>query len=119
MDTTPLLNDELQNNDDNLEIFSLIWLDDNINSQERQDKQRKLRCVINHLRIFEDEHECQQYIQKRSKEDRLVIIVSDQLGQKMVPRIHQLRQVSSIYVYGKDKNSSEQWTSEFSKVRLS
>jgi hypothetical protein len=119
MDTTPLLNDELQNNDDNLEIFSLIWLDDNINIQERQDKQTKLRRVINHLRKFEDEHECQQYIEKRQKEDRLVIIVSDQSGREVIPRIHQLRQVSSIYVYGKDKNSSQQWTSEFSKVRLS
>jgi hypothetical protein len=119
MDTTPLLNDELQNNDDNLEIFSLIWLDENINIQERQDKETKLRCVINHLKKFEDEHECQQYIEKRSKEDRLVIIVGDRLGREVAPRIHQLRQVSSIYVYDKDKNSSKQWTCEFPKVRLS
>ncbi len=119
MTTTPLLNDESRNNDDNLEVFSLIWLGDNINVQESRDTQEKLRCVINHLRKFEDEHECQQYIEKRQKEDRLVIIISDQLGREMVPRIHQLRQVSSIYVYGKDKRNNEQWASEFSKVRLS
>jgi hypothetical protein len=119
MTTTLLLNDESPNNDDNLEIFSLIWLDDNINVEEFRDTQRKLRSVTNHLRKFEDEHECQQYIEKREKEDRLVIVVSDQLSRILVPRIHQLPQVSSIYVYCKDKNSSEQWTSKFSKVRLS
>ncbi len=119
MTTTLLLNDDSQNNDDNLEIFSLIWLDNNINVQENREKQGKLRCVINHLRTFEDQHKCLEYIEKRQKEDRLVTIVSDQLGREMVPRIHQLRQVSSIYVYCKDKSSNEQWASEFSKVRLS
>ncbi len=118
---TPILsNDKSSTNDDNnhLEIFSLIWLDDNVNAKESRDTQQKLRSIINHLKIFQDVQECQRYIEQRSKQDRLVLIVSGQLGQKVVPSIHKLRQVSSIYVYCKDKKSNEQRAYKFAKVDL-
>src|ERR1700722_12904416 len=111
--------DDSHTKNNNLEIFSLIWLDADVNVKESRNIEQRLRNVINHLRKFEDGHECQKYIQERSKEDRLVLIVSGQLGQEIVPHIHQLRQVSSIYVYCTDKSRNEQWTSEFTKVRLS
>ncbi|CAF5086869.1 unnamed protein product, partial [Rotaria sp. Silwood1] len=43
--------------DENLEIFSLIWLDENVHSEENQDKQQKLRSIINHLKTFQDGEE--------------------------------------------------------------
>ncbi|CAF4287003.1 unnamed protein product, partial [Adineta steineri] len=66
---------------------------------------------------FQDVKQCQQYIEQRSENDRLVIIVSGQLGQEIIPYIHQLRQVISIYVYCMDKKSYEQWALKFSKVK--
>ena len=101
----------------NLETYSLIWLDTAVHSSpENVDAQQQLRTSINHLRVFEDDHECEEYVRSVPKEDRIILIVSGQLGQKSVPRIHQLRQVFSIYVYCRNKQENEEWTREFSKV---
>jgi len=112
-----LQNDGSQMKNDNLETFSLVWLDVNINnSKENENNEQHLRNVINHLEKFEDEQACQEYIEQRSEDNRLVLVVSDSLGRKLVPQIHQLRQVHSIYVYCEGKQVSEKWTDDFTKV---
>jgi hypothetical protein len=104
-------------NNSNLEIFSLVWVDTSVNiSQENLDTQRRLRTIINHLRTFDDSCDCEQYIRSVSNHDRIVIIVSGLSGRQLVPRIHQLRQVCSIYVYCMDRKTNEQWTKNYTKV---
>lgn len=105
-------------NHDHREIFTLIWLDTNVDVEENQDMQQKLRSIINLVRKFQDVEDCKKYIQERSMHDQLVLIVSNQLGQQVVPFIHNLQQVSSIYIYCKDKQVNEQWACNFTKVRL-
>jgi hypothetical protein len=111
-------NDDVDaNTDDNhLETFCLIWLNTNVNVEKTRDTEQKLRSIINHLKIFEDIEQCQQYIEQKSLKEPLILIVSGRLGRKLVPLIHQLREVISIYIYCKDKKSNEQWSSKFSKV---
>jgi hypothetical protein len=102
---------------DNLETFSLIWLDTQVNTTEdNQQTQQKLREIINYLITFDDQHQCHQYILSFSAQDRLILIVSGRLGRQFVPQIHQLRQLCSIYVYCMDKEANEQWAKEFTKV---
>ncbi len=106
-----------QAHDDNLETFSLLWLDAQINTTEdNQQVQLKLRESINHLKTFDDQQQCQQYILSLSPQDRLVLIMSGRCGRQLLPQIHQLRQVSSIYIYCMDKTANEQWAKNFTKV---
>ncbi|CAF3600794.1 unnamed protein product [Rotaria socialis] len=114
-----ILMDDYHTNADNqhLEIFSLIWLDANPNVQELQGTQQKLCSIINQLKTFQDVEQCQNYIEGRTLKDRIVMIVSGQFGREIVPSIHKLRQVLSIYVYCMDKKSNKQWVSKFSKVK--
>jgi hypothetical protein len=103
---------------DNLEIFSLIWLDSLVNqSAEIVDCQRKLRNSINYIKTFEDSNQCEQYIRNRSSNDRLILIVSGRFGQQILPGIHNLRQVIAIYVYCMHKQANAQWTKKFNKVK--
>ncbi len=103
----------------NLETYFLIWLDVTVNtSEENIEAQQQLRTSINHLTTFDDENECEEYIRSISKDDRIVLIVSGQLGQQFVPRIHQLQQIFSIYVYCMNKIENEKWTPNFNKVRM-
>ncbi|CAF1167181.1 unnamed protein product [Adineta steineri] len=119
MATAALPNDDFNTNTDDksLEIFSLIWLDANINVKETRGTEQKLRSIINHIKKFQDIKQCQQYIEQRSQQDRLILIVSGRLGREIVPDIHQLRQVISVYVYCMDEKSNEQWTFKFSKIK--
>jgi hypothetical protein len=68
------------------------------------------------IKSFSDDKICENYI-KDNTTYQLILIVSGQLGQKIVPRIHEFKQVVSIYVYCRDKSTNEKWSCNFSKVR--
>ena len=107
----------IEQNKKNLETFSLIWLDACVNdSVENIETQQRLRTFINHLKTFQHANECIQYIASLPK-DRFVLIVSGRLGQEVVPQIHNLRQVYSIYVYCWDKERNEQWAKSYPKIK--
>ncbi len=67
-----------------------------------------MRGIINNLKTFENNDDCQKYIERISKEDRLVIIISGQFSKEIIPRIHHFNQVSSIYIYYLDKQIDQQ-----------
>ncbi len=101
----------------NLETYSLVWLDALANnSKENIHAQQRLRSLINHVKTFEQIDQCEQYIQSVSSQDRILLVVSGQLGEQLVPKIHELRQISTIYVYCTNKKKNEQWTKQFAKV---
>ena len=103
--------------DDNLETYSLIWLDAEVNnSKENVQVQQQLRASINHLLTFEDDQRCLAYISSLSEEDRIILIVSGRFGQAIVSKITHLHQIISIYVYCMNKEYHEKWTQNFVKV---
>ncbi|CAF4916823.1 unnamed protein product, partial [Rotaria socialis] len=112
-------NDNFYTADDDmrLEIFCLIWLDANSNAKDTRDTEQKLRSIINHLKKFQDVKQCQKFIEERSKNDRISIIVSGQFGREIVPAIHKLRQIISIYVYCFDIVLNKQWADKFAKIK--
>jgi len=108
----------LQVSADNLETFSIFWLDEQVNTTEdNRNTHLKLREIINHLKTFDDLGECYQRILSLSTQDRLILIVSGRCGRILVPQIHHLRQVSSIYVYCMDKKANELWAKDFIKIK--
>ena len=117
-DTAGLLESESSTMDENSEIFSLIWLDSSVDDNVNKLVQGKLRASINHLKKFTEVDDCQQYIKQRPESDRLAIIVTGRFGREIVPKIHQLRQISSIYIFCMNKQAYEKWASDFSKVKL-
>jgi hypothetical protein len=103
--------------DINLETFSLVWLDENVNkSKTNINAKEKLRRCINHLRVFENVNDCELYIQSVRNDDRIIWIVNDSAGKILVPRIHQLQSISSIYIYDENKKIDEKWTKNYAKV---
>jgi plasmid stabilization system protein ParE len=105
--------------DTNLETFSLLWLDSDVNtSAENIEAQDKLRTIINHLKTFDNDKQCEEYIQDLSENDRIVLISSGRLGREFVPRVHHLRQIFSIYIYCKDKERHKEWSNGFIKANI-
>ncbi|CAF1314885.1 unnamed protein product [Adineta steineri] len=100
-----------------LEIFCLLWLDASSTTKEGRDTEPKLRSIINHLKKFHDPAQCQKYIHERSTKERVVMIVSGRFGREIVPSIHHLRQVISIYVYCMDKEGNEKWARNYKKIK--
>jgi hypothetical protein len=113
--STNMASSSISKNDTRLETFCLIWLD--ANSQDTRDTEQKLRSIINRFMKFKDVEKCQKYIENQSQKDRIVLIVNGRLGREIVPCIHMLRQVISIYVYCMDKEGNKQWADKFLKVK--
>jgi len=103
--------------EDNLETFFLVWLDASVDSSEHKlTIQRKLRSSINYLKTFNNENQCENYILSTSNDDRIILIISGQLGRDLVSHIHHLRQISSIYVFCTDRRKHETWCNQYPKV---
>lgn len=101
----------------NLEIFSLLWVDSSNDSKENHRVEKKFRSIINHFIRFETVQSCRDYLSKTSSNDRLILITSGRFGSELVPLIDKSRQILSIYIYCFDKQTNEQWSRQYSKVK--
>lgn len=98
----------------NFESFSFVWLEKNANRLKTKfDTQNQFQ---NRLQTFDDENRCEHYIQKLPTNSRIILIVSDQFGNKLIPRVHRLQQISIIYVYGTNDDSKQEWIKDYNKV---
>ena len=102
----------------NFESFACFWLDKNVDSNEQNRKaQIELRTIINHLRTFSDMGQCESTISRTSNE-KVILIVSGSFGKNLIPRLHNLQQLSACYVYCGDKAVHEKWTKDYFKVNV-
>jgi hypothetical protein len=96
----------------------LIWLDNNIddNSTDCRNTITQLRRVVNSINTFTDGDQCIEFIEEM-KNEKACMIISGSLGQHLVPRVHGLSQVDSIFIFCGNKKRHEQWTKEWSKIK--
>lgn len=103
---------------DDVETSIVVWVGGEINKKvESQKVQQRIQKIVSNFKVFEGENECEKYIRSISSKKRILLIINDQQGQKLIPNIHVLQQVTTIYVYCQTKQGNEQWTNQFSKVK--
>jgi hypothetical protein len=110
----PLISIKTPKKSQNLEDFTIIWLDKNAD-HIRFDKMR-LRTLINYCQIFSDIKDCLAYIHTISLE-KIFFIVSGSLGQEIVPIVQDLSQVAFVYIFCADRIKHVDWTKMFSKIQ--
>ena len=96
----------------------LIWLDGSIdqNSSDCQNTTTHLRRAVNAVNIFTDEGECIQFLEDMAKE-KACMIISGALGQHIVPRVHDLSQIDSIFIFCGNKTYHEEWAKKWPKIK--
>ncbi|CAF1369045.1 unnamed protein product [Adineta steineri] len=99
--------------------FLVVWLDENIDEENNTDCQNtiiKLREVVNAVNTFTNMEECVNFITD-IKAEKVFIVSSDALGQATIPMIHDMTQISTIYIFCENKSRHEQWTRQWSKIK--
>ncbi|CAF1215534.1 unnamed protein product [Didymodactylos carnosus] len=97
------------NNDHNLENFTVVWLDADIDkTDDCHDTKKRLRIIANHLRTFCDADECIDYISSITME-QVLLILSGSFGEIIAPLIFQLSQITFIYIFCLNKIKHETW----------
>ncbi|CAF0869487.1 unnamed protein product [Adineta ricciae] len=96
----------------------LIWLDRNIDTTkaEYQNTIAKLQAIISDVEIYTDVDQCVQFIE--TIDDRKIcMITSGSLGQHIVPRVHDMTQVDSIFIFCGNRERYENWARAWSKIK--
>jgi hypothetical protein len=96
----------------------LMWLDNNIddNSDDCRNTITHLRPVVNTINTFTDVDQCVDSLTNIDSEN-VCMIISDTLGQYIVPLIHDVAQLHTIVIYCKNKVPHEQWIKDCSKIK--
>jgi tetratricopeptide (TPR) repeat protein len=95
----------------------LIWLDQNIddNSADCRNTIKQLRRTVNTINTFTDGEQCIHFLENMGNE-KVCMIISGSLGQHIVPRVHNMSQVDSIFIFCGNKKHHEQWTKDWPKI---
>ncbi|CAF1133141.1 unnamed protein product [Adineta steineri] len=96
----------------------LIWVDNNINenNSDCNNTIKQLTRVVNNINTFTDGNRCIEFIQTINN-NKICMIVSGSLGQHIVPRVHDMSQVDSIFIFCNNQEWHKQWAKEWSKIK--
>ena len=97
----------------------LAWLDvniDEINNNDCRNAIAQLRRIVNNVNLFTNASECVDYI-RNNKEEKVFVIFSGALGQTTVPIVHNMSQLSAIYIFCQNEIYHKQWARQWSKVK--
>ena len=99
--------------------FFLVWLDaniDEINDPDCRNTIIELRHVVNTIYTFVDVTQCINFLAKTHNETA-VMIVSGALGQSIMPHIHNMSRLTTIYIFCRDKSRHEHWVKNWFKIK--
>jgi tetratricopeptide (TPR) repeat protein len=96
----------------------LVWLDSNIddNNDDCRNTIAQLRRAVHNINKFTDGDECIEFLQSMDN-DKACMIISGSLGQHIVPCVHDMFQVDSIFIFCGNKKRHEQWAKEWPKIK--
>ncbi|CAF0976087.1 unnamed protein product [Adineta steineri] len=96
----------------------LIWLDSNINDNHADcnNTMQQLTRVVNNVNTFTDSEECVEFIQTIT-DNKACMIISGSLGQHIVPHVHNMSQVDTIFIFCKNQEWHKQWAREWPKIK--
>ena len=97
-----------------METFVLVWLATNA---EMVTGITKLLRFGNYLRIFDDPDACIDYVTDR-RQEKVFLVVSNSVGEQIVPLIYRIHEIYSIYVYcSNEVEHTVLWAQLYRKVR--
>ncbi|CAF1214074.1 unnamed protein product [Adineta steineri] len=96
----------------------LIWLDSNINDNDPDCNNiiQQLTRLVNNVKIFTDDKQCVEFIQTTTN-NKICMIVSGSLGQHIVPHVHNMSQVDTIFIFCNNQQWHKQWAKQWPKIK--
>jgi hypothetical protein len=85
-------------------------------SVDHQNTITQRRCVINTINSYTNVTQCVEFIQTIINE-KACVITSGSLGQYIVPHLHDMSQVDSIFIFCDNKPLHESWVKSWPKIK--
>ncbi|CAF3947127.1 unnamed protein product, partial [Rotaria sp. Silwood1] len=103
-----------------LQTYSLVWTDGSIDQSEEDWQQKfvQVQDVVNDVNIFTESDECIQFLKMiDSGSEKVFLITSAFLGRDLVPEIHDMPQVDTIYIFCGNKSRQMEWAKGWAKIQ--
>lgn len=72
--------------------------------------------MVNTINTFTDAEQCIQFLENTSRE-QICMLISGLRAEQIVPRVHNLVQMDSIFILCNNRKYHERWTKDWSKIR--
>jgi len=101
-----------------LENFIVIWLDSNMDHSDEDTSNTiiQLQSIVNSIERFTDLDKCVDFLTD-IEDEKVFMIISDNLIQEILPLIVDIDQLHSIYVLCNHQAAHEPWTNQSKKVK--
>ncbi|CAF0733485.1 unnamed protein product [Rotaria sordida] len=101
-----------------IQNFLLVWLDANIDESKEdfQNTLKQLRRIVASITTFTDSQQCFDYLRGITKE-KVFMIVSGSLGQKIAPEMEAIPQLETVYVFCSNQSYHKQWAYKIPKIK--
>ncbi|CAF0851699.1 unnamed protein product [Adineta steineri] len=98
--------------------YFLVWIDASIDEDKKdcQDTLTQLKNVVSDVNICTEPSQCIHLLSQINNE-RAFVITSGSLGQYLVPEIHSMPQLDTIYIFCANKSRHEEWTQNWTKIK--
>ncbi|CAF1462350.1 unnamed protein product [Adineta steineri] len=98
--------------------YLLIWVDTGIDETDKdcQNTLAQLKSVVNDVNLCTEPNQCIQVLNKFHK-DRAFVVTSGSLGQHLIPEIHDMPQLDTIYIFCGNKSRHEGWVQTWKKIK--
>ena len=101
----------------NVENFVVIWLHDPSSKITNSEKAKsQLREIANTIKSFNNVDDCYVFM-STIKDEKIFLIVSGTARETFVLKVHDAKQLESIYIFCPDKIKEESWISQYPAIR--
>ncbi|CAF1546364.1 unnamed protein product [Adineta ricciae] len=96
----------------------VVWLDNHIHSsnQDCRNVITQLQLVVSDVHTFTDNDQCIEFIVDNI-DTEVYLLISGSLGQNIVPCIHDISNINSIFIFCNNQNRHERWAKNWLKVK--
>jgi Tfp pilus assembly protein PilF len=106
----------LDTTEENKESITLLWFDPNIGSHEDTEMTKQhLRQINDYVKFYTDLKLCVTYI-RSIKSEKIFLITSGKRASEILPRVSNLRQIDSIFIFCMKPERYQHLTNEYSKI---
>ncbi|CAF1442724.1 unnamed protein product, partial [Adineta ricciae] len=94
----------------------IVWADANIDQKKKlyHDSITKLQRLTSSIYTYRKSAECVSYVDSVT-EKKIFLIVSDEMGEELIPLVYDKEQVDSIYIFSQTKKRSLPWVTKWSQ----
>ncbi|CAF1068388.1 unnamed protein product [Adineta ricciae] len=98
--------------------YLLVWVDANVDDQDKdwQNTLAHLRTIVNYVNLYTQPDDCVQFLNSIG-DQKAFVITAGYLGRHLVPDIHGIPQVNTIYIFCGNKSRHETWTKKWTKIK--